>query len=250
MATGRTRKASPRALLLAAGVAAVVGLGVGLALALGGHAASDGVPAGAAPVGSLANALPGADQVDAQYKGIPQSGTTLGSPFAPVTMTVYLDLQCVVCKEFETTIFPDVVSRYVRPGKVKVVVEPWAFISADSFRGQAFLLAAGKQNKAFNFASVLFDNQGTEQSGWLTDRFLYDIAVSVPGMQIRPLFAERSASWVKAAASKVDADARANGVRATPTLFIGVNGEKARLFASGMPDESRLFAALDAALAQ
>ena len=33
-------------------------------------------------------------------KGIPQHGTTLGNPKAPVTFTEYGDLQCPICKDF------------------------------------------------------------------------------------------------------------------------------------------------------
>ena len=244
---GRRRQASPR-ILLVAGVVAVA-LAIGFAFALRGGGSGSGLPTNAASVGSLAIGLPGSDQVDAQYRGIPQHGMTLGSPFAPVTMTVYLDLQCVVCKDFETTVFPDVVRTFVRTGKVKVVVQPWAFISKDSFRGQSVMLAAGKQNKAFNFASILFANQGAEQSGWLTDDMLYQIAVSIPGMRIKPLFGERDSAWARKSADRIDADARANGVHGTPTLFIGRSGTKPRLFAAGMPDKTQLFAALNAAAA-
>ena len=31
------------------------------------------------------------------------------------------------------------------------------------------MIAAGAQNKAFNFAQILYDNQGTENTGWLND---------------------------------------------------------------------------------
>ena len=31
------------------------------------------------------------------------------------------------------------------------------------------MLAAAEQNKAFNFSQMLYYNQGTENTGWLTD---------------------------------------------------------------------------------
>ena len=82
-------------------------------------------------------------------------------------MTEYIDLQCPICQEFETTVMPDIIQKYVRTGKVKVEVRPWAFIGPDSYRGQAAMLAAAKQNKAFNYSPILYDNQGTENTGWL-----------------------------------------------------------------------------------
>jgi protein-disulfide isomerase len=246
----RTRQASPRALAIGGGVVAVIAVAIVLAVVLTGGGKSSGLPKNAVPVGSLTNALPGAADVASQLKGIPQKGTTLGSAFAPVTMVEYIGLQCPICQQFETQVFPDILQRYVRPGKVKVIAEPWAFIGPDSFRGRSVMLAAAMQDKAFNFAQVLYVNQGTENTGWLTDNMLYQIAASVPGMKIGPLFQERNSAAVKQAAARVDADAQANGVNATPTILVGKSGTKPRLvpMANGL-DESTLVKALDAALA-
>jgi protein-disulfide isomerase len=217
----RARRASPRALAIGGGVVAVAAVVVVLAIVLGsGGGGGSGVPKNSAAVGSLANALPGSSDVAAEFKGIPQKGTTLGWSSAPVTLTEYIDLQCPICQQFETQVFPDVVQRYIRTKKVKVVMKPWAFIGNDSYRGQNAVLAAAKQNKAFNFASVLYNNQGTENTGWLTDQMLYNIAVSVPGLRIAPVFSERSSATVKSEAAQVAKDAAAQKVSGTPTLFL------------------------------
>jgi len=223
--TARGRRASPRALAIGGGAVAVLAIVVVLAIVLSGGKHS-GLPKNAQAVGNLQSALPGAAQAASMLEGIPQTGNKLGWQSAPVTLTEFIDLQCPICQEFETQVFPDIVQKYVRKKEVKVVVEPWAFIGNDSFRGQAVMLAAERQNKAFNFAAVLYANQGTENTGWLTDDMLYNIAVSVPGMQIRPLFAARSSSSVKNAAAKVDSDAQANKVDETPTLFVNRAGQK------------------------
>jgi protein-disulfide isomerase len=244
----RARQASPRALAIGGGVVAIVAIVIVLAVVLSGGSSGGGLPKNHAVTGSLANGLPGAADVNAELKGIPQNGTTLGWPFAPVTLTEYIDLQCPVCQEFETTTFPDVVQKYVRAKKVKVVMEPWAFIGPDSYRGQAATIAAARQNKAFDFAALLYDNQGTENTGWLTDEMIYNIAAGIPGLNIDTMFSERKSSPVKQAASKVDADAQANNVNATPAIFVNKSGAKPKLFIEGLPDETKLFAAIDAAL--
>jgi len=129
-------------------------------------------------------------------------------------------------------------------------MKAWAFIGPDSIRGQDATLAAAKQNKAFNFAAVLYDNQGTENTGWLTDQMLYNIAVSVPGLKIDPLFAERSASSVKAQAKQVAVDAQAQQVSGTPTIFLTKGSAKPVQvpMANGL-DEATLVKYLNAALA-
>ncbi len=222
----RARRASPRALAIGGGTVALTVIAIVLAVVLSGGSASSGLPKGYQPVGSLAAGLPGAAEVNAELAGIPQTGTTLGWPFAPVTLTEYIDLQCPVCQQFETQVFPDIITKYVRSKKVKIVVKPWAFIGPDSFRGQAATLAAANQNKAFNFALLLYANQGTENTGWLTDKMIYQVAVGIPGMQITRLFDQRKSAAVQAAARQVDADAAANKVSATPTLFVGKPGSR------------------------
>lgn len=245
----RARQASPRTLAIAGGIIVIVAVAIVLAVVLGGGGKSSGLPKNHVAVGSLANGLPGASDVQAEFKGIPQTGTTLGWPFAPVTMTEYIDLQCPICQEFETQVFPDILTKYIRTKKVKVVMKPWAFIGPDSFRGQKVALAAAKQNKVFNFAALLYDNQGTENTGWMTDDMLYNIAASIPGLKIDPLFAERNSAAVKAEASQIAADVNVQKVTGTPTIFLtkGANKPVEVPIQNGL-DETTLVQYLKAAL--
>ncbi len=165
-------------------------------------------------------------------------------------MVIFIDLQCPLCREFETTTMTDVVPRYVRTGKVQVQVEPWAFIGPDSVRGQAAMLAAAKQNKAFNFAQVLYDNQGEEGSGWLTDSVIARAAASVPGMRVHQLLADRSAPSIASEQKAVAAAAKSDGVSGTPTVLVGRVPEQPSLVGSPglVPTEAQVTAAIDAAL--
>jgi len=249
--SGRRRQASPRVLIAGAGGVAVIVVIVVLAIVLtGGGSGSSGIPKNVEKFGSLANGLPGAADVQAMYKGIPQKGFFLGSSFAPVQMVIFIDLQCPICQEFETTAAPTLISKYVRTGKVRIEVKPWAFIGPDSYRGQAAMMAAAKQNKAFNFAQVLYDNQRTENTGWLNDGMIYQIAESVPGLNVPQLLSDRKSSAVKKEASDVAALANVDHVSGTPTVFVGKNGTKPKLVGSpgSAPDLQQVSLAIDTAL--
>ena len=93
----------------------------------------------------------------------------LGNPNAPVTMQEFADLQCPGCDQYMTTAFPDIVRQYVRTGKVKVEWKGIAFIGPDSEKGLRFVNAAGQQDKLWNVAELIYRNQGTENSGWVTN---------------------------------------------------------------------------------
>jgi protein-disulfide isomerase len=244
----RGRRPSPRVLAAAAGAivaAAVVAVVLGITLGKGSAASSANAPA----VGSLANALPGAASVDSLFRGIPQHGTTLGRSSAPVTLTEYIDLQCPYCQEFETSVVPGLVTKYVRTGKLKIVMRPWAFIGPDSVRGQAAVLAAAEQNRAFDYAALLYVNQGTENTGWLSDGMVTNTATSIPGLKVHTLLSAQSSSAVKAAQKQVDADATADAVSSTPTIFVGPSGSHGTEVTLASPtDGAAVVRAIDAAL--
>jgi protein-disulfide isomerase len=221
------RQASPRALAIGGGLLALVVVGVVLALVLARGGSSSGIPKGTPTIGRIdINSLPGATEIQSLYKGIPQQGLYLGSAFAPVQMVMYIDLQCPVCQAFEVDSMPTVVKKYVRTGKVRIHLRPWAFIGPDSNRGQAATIAASLQNKAFQFAGVLYDNQGTENTGWMNDTMIAQIAASVPGLNVYTLFAQRGGTSVKHEVSTVDSSAQTDNVQGTPTILIGKNGAK------------------------
>jgi len=247
--SARRRQASPR--VLAAGAAALVLVVVGIVLGLvfAGGSNESGIPKGTPTVGSVATGLPGAADVEGLYKGIPQEGLYLGSPSAPAQMVMFIDLQCPFCQNYETTVMPTVIKNWVRTGKVRVKVEPWAFIGPDSTRGQHAMFAAAKQNKAWNFAEILYFNQKTENTGWLDDSMIAQAAASVPGLNVPQLFSDRNSGDVKSQASDVDAAAQANHVTGTPTVFVGKSGSKPKLVgASGtVPDLAQTVAAIQAA---
>jgi protein-disulfide isomerase len=245
--SARARRASPRVLLGAAAVVVALAAAIVLAVVLSDGSSKPAVNTPA--IGSLANGLPGAAEVQALFKGIAQHGTTLGSPSAPATMVEYVDAQCPFCREFETQVLPNVTRRYVRTGKLKVVLRMWAFIGPDSFRGQAAVLAAARQNLAFNYLQLVFDQQGTENSGWLSENLVASLATSIPGLRVHRLLDERNSKTVKADATTVDAVARGNGVTSTPTIVVGKTGTAGTVVSlTGPTDEQGLAVAIDAAL--
>jgi protein-disulfide isomerase len=247
-AGARTRQADPKVLAVGGGIVAliIVGIVLGIVFTRGSSSTSLGdLP----PTGSCTTGLPGCSDVVDLFKGIPQKGTTLGWPFAPVTMVEYIDLQCPFCQEFETQVFPDILKKYVRTKKVKVEVRVLDFIGPDSSRGRDAMIAAAKQNKAFQFAELLYFNQKTENTGWLNDAMVGQAAASVPGMNVAQLLSERSAGPTKTLAKQFDAQQADDQVTGTPTLFVGKSGKKGKQVPlANSTDEQSLVTALDNAL--
>jgi protein-disulfide isomerase len=227
----RARQASPRALAIAGGVVAGVVLAIVLGVVLSrGHNTSAPGPDHFPATGSCHSsvALPGACEANALYKGIPQTQDVLGKPSAPVEMDMFIDVQCPICQNYEVSYLPTIVRKYIRTGKVQLHVLPWAFISAQSFTGRLGVIAASFQNKGLEYAKVLYDNQGQERSGWLTDTEMKTIAASVNGLDMAKWSADEKSSRAQAVANNVDKLAKANHVEGTPTVLIGCRGGKLR----------------------
>jgi protein-disulfide isomerase len=242
---GRQRRASPRVLLIATGVVVLAAIGVTLGFAFSGGSSKAAVP----PRGSLVNALPGAGDAQRLLQGIPQRGNVLGSRSAPVTLVEYVDLQCPFCQQFETQAMPALIGSYVRTGKVKIEARPIAFIGPDSQLGRAAAIAAGEQNKLFNFAQILYLNQGSENTGWLNDQMVTSAASSIPELDVSRLLAGSNSDAVKARAAAFDRQAVADNVRATPTILVGKSGGTLRPVALTSPsDEQSVASAINAAL--
>jgi protein-disulfide isomerase len=238
---GAARRLSPG--VVAVATAAVVLLVVVLVVATGRHGRSDG---GAV---AEATALPGISEVQRMLRGIPQRENVLGRPAAPVTMVVYADLQCPYCRDFETEAMPGLVSRYVRPGKLKVELRTLAFVGPDSVKGRAAAIAAGRQNKLFELAQTLYLNQGTENTGWLSAETIRSAAAGIAGLDVVRLLRESRSTPVDAAARRLDAQAAADRVSGTPTILVGRTGTTLHHVALASPADGRsVAAAVQAAL--
>ena len=232
----RARQASPRALAIAGGVVLIAAIAIVLGVVLGGGGGGSGGTVKKSDLQDLpstgsqswAGALPGASEANGLFKGIPQSGLVVGDPKAPIEMDMFIDVQCPICQSYEVTDLPTVVNKYIRTGKVQLHLKPWAFIGPQSFTGRLGVIAAANQNKAYEYAKVLYDNQGQEESGWLGGREMAVIAASVNGLDLNQWRDDVNSSASQSTATAVDKLAKQMKVQGTPSVFVGCTGGKLR----------------------
>jgi protein-disulfide isomerase len=206
-----------RLMLTAAGLVAAVAI-VAVLIASGGSSGSNDKTASPAAKAAAASG------VSAEFKGIPQNGNVLGDPNAPATLMVFADLQCPFCAEWETGALPQIVKRYVRPGKLQVVFQPVAILGEDSVTGARWVSAAAGQNKMFQFAALFYRNQGQENSGYVNDAFLAKLARQTPGLDVAKAAADAKSKASIPLLERARVAANAAKVDSTPTFMIGANG--------------------------
>jgi protein-disulfide isomerase len=166
----------------------------------------------------------GNEETSALLADIPQSANALGSVTSPVTLHYFADLECPYCRDFTLEALPSIISRWVRPGDLRIEYhaletatrEPEVFVAQ-----QVAALAAGKQDKAWQFIETFYREQGEEGSGYVTDRFLEGIASEVPGLDLSQWKRDRTDRQL---AEEIAADAHAAetaGLNGTPSFLIG-----------------------------
>jgi protein-disulfide isomerase len=181
-----------------------------------------------APEGGEARRVSG--EVTSLLSGIPQTGDVLGRSTAPVTLQYYGDLQCPVCRSFTTQALSSIIGRWVRPGELRIEYrslqtatrEPEVFLAQ-----QSAALAAGRQNRMWNFLETFYREQQEEGSGYVTGAFIQGIARQVPGLSLARWTSERGDP---AFSNQLAGDAQAasgQGLNGTPAFLIGRSGGSA-----------------------
>ena len=191
-------------------------------------------------------------EVSSLVAGIPQHGNVLGNPKAPVTLEYFGDLECPICKEFTLGPLPSIVQQWVRSGKLKIEYRSLetATREPEVFRNQQIAaLAAGKQNKMWNFLELFYHEQGEEDSGYVTESYLQELAKQVPGLNLAKWTSDRSEP---ALSNQVETDTQAAnsaGLTGTPSFRLGKSGTTLQKLEPGTFSESGPYnAAIEKAL--
>jgi protein-disulfide isomerase len=164
-------------------------------------------------------------QVEQTLEGIPQDGVFLGEADAPETVTEFVDLQCPFCGEYARKALPEVIDQHVRSGEVRLELRVISFLGQDSGKAAQMAAAATLQNKLFDFAETFYLNQGEENSGYVTDDFLTQIAEATPGLDADQALADRDSPEAQAVVDDNEGEASKLGVNSTPTFFLVAGGE-------------------------
>jgi protein-disulfide isomerase len=170
--------------------------------------------------------------------GIPERDGVLGDPKAEITVTEFVDLQCPVCAEASRQTLPTLIDDYVRTGKVKLEARTLHFLGPDSDRAARAAAAAQQQGKLWPFIEAFYAAQGAENSGYVTDDFLRDVATAA-GADPDAVVEGGSTEGM----TKADAEAARLGVDSTPTFTV-TKGGKTTVIGSGVLDPAALKAAL------
>ena len=144
---------------------------------------------------------------------------------------------------------PDDLRDYVRTGKVKLEARTLHFIGPDSERAARVAAGAERQGKLFRFLTVFYAQQGTENTGFVTDAFLRRVAAAA-GVNAGAALGQANSAFATGRIARADADAGRVGVSGTPTLTVSRGAGQPHLLAADALDPQSVARALNAELAR
>ncbi len=190
----------------------------GVAYAIGTGAAGSGSSAGEASEQAAGDAK---SAVTAPAGSAPEH-PALGSPDAPVTMIEYSDFQCPFCGKFARETEPELIEKYVEDGTLRIEWRDFPYLGQESANAALAARAAHAQGEFWRYHDLLFENQGSTNSGAFSEDKLLDLARGA-GLDVGRFERDMKSGKYEAAVAADFEEGQSSGVTGTPTFLI--NGE-------------------------
>jgi hypothetical protein len=163
-------------------------------------------------------------EVSVLLAGIPQEGQTLGARTAPVTLQVFAELEDYSSKGEFLRELPAIIREFVRTNRLRIEYRSFKTNTIESemfVKQQAAALAAGAQDKLWNYVYTFYHEQGVERTPYATESYLDNIARQVPALNIKQWDKDRLADPRIEQVVEEDQQGRAEGIHVTPAYRIG-----------------------------
>ncbi|MGI8624836.1 MAG: hypothetical protein ACR2NB_15450 [Solirubrobacteraceae bacterium] len=178
----------------------------------------------------LAPSRPGTPRVEVRRNlktvaGVPQDGITLGRLAAPATLTVYASLDDFSRKFFRTDL-PRIVSRWVRPGRLRIQIRTTSSLVLGASADRSALAAAkiaqavGLQNHLWQFYGAL----SARYRGSIDDALLNAALSDVRGIDPTRMRMDSQSTRISKAIARGDSLARQAKVSKLPTYVLEAPG--------------------------
>jgi protein-disulfide isomerase len=200
-------------LALAVGALGIIGAIVTIAVGEGGPQPQD---------------VGGVSEVQRLFGGIEQDGADLGPDEAEVAVTVFNDLQCTPCADFQLEEIDPLIEEHARTDEVRFELRHFAISGHDTVRAAYAATAAGEQGRQWQYADLFLRNQDLASEEGVTDELLRELAESVPELETDQWEEDLDSAEV---AERVEGDARLAAeleLPAEPAVVVsGPGGEEA-----------------------
>ncbi len=148
----------------------------------------------------------------------------VGSPNAPITIAYWYDYQCPFCKKSEKEAMPQLISDYIKTGKVKLVYKDFQFLGEDSQTAGLAEHAVWEiaPDKFVEWHQAMYDKQDKENSGWgkKEDILALTKSLGIDSDKVSQLMISKATEYQQGMDND-KTEGSAFGVSGTPSFIIG-----------------------------
>ena len=175
--------------------------------------------------------IEGTGDVQELVGGIHQLDDRLGDDEAPISMTLYQDVQCPRCADFQADVIDPVIEEYVRTGQAQIIWKNFPLGLKPVTLGAIAVEAAAEQDHGWQYAELFMRNLDEVPEQGVNQDYLDQVASVTPKLD--------TAAWEEAYAGAAPGTEAADSAQedvdlatdlrlpADPILVIdGVNGSE------------------------
>lgn len=186
--------------------------------------------------------ITGTGEVQELIAGIPQLGERLGEGDAPVTLTLFTDVQSPQCADYQAEVIDPIISELVRTGEAQIIIKNFSLGAKEVTLGGIGVEAAAAQDHGWQYAEMFMRNQDQAPSIGVDQEFLDEVAGNTPRLDT-DLWEDDYADPATEAAASADADLAAE-LRLTADVAVNVQGPGGSELLQDEPSREQIDAAI------
>jgi protein-disulfide isomerase len=128
--------------------------------------------------------IEGTGEVQELIGGIPQLDDRLGDDGAPVTLTLFTDVQCGRCAIFQADVIDPLIEQYVRTGDAQMLFRNFPLGLKPVTLGGIANEAAAEQDRQWQYAEIFLRNLGQVPPEGITKEYIDEVAGAVPKLDV------------------------------------------------------------------
>lgn len=186
--------------------------------------------------------ITGTGEVQELIGGIPQLGERLGNEDAPITLTLFTDVQCPLCADYQLNVIDPLIEDLVRTGDASIELKNFSLGAKEVTLGGIGVEAAADQDHGWQYMEMFMRNQDQVPQAGVDQDFLNEVAGNTPRLDVSA-WEEADGDPASEAAAKEDADLAVQ-LRLTDDIALNVQGPNGSELLEGAPSREEIDAAI------
>jgi protein-disulfide isomerase len=187
--------------------------------------------------------ISGTGDVQELIAGIPQLGERLGNSDAPISLTLFTDVQCPHCADYQREVIDPFIEDEVRTGNAQIEFKNYSLGAKPVTLGGIAVEAAAEQDHGWQYAEMFMRNQDQAPTTGVNQDFLDEVAAATPRLDTDAWETANDDSSSEEAAQQ-DADL-ATQLRLEADVAVNVQGPNGSELLQESPSREEIDAAIE-----